>query len=136
MPQCRISIKLSCRYIEITLRHGCFLVNLLDIFGILFPLNSAGGLLLRVAVLKFVRDAKIVLQSTAHFFVVNFKSIFHCLKGILKGKVRSFQKLKEHKYLICYVTQKYFCLKTYFFILLGNFTFVFFHIQKYTQLVI
>ena len=118
MPQCLISVKLFCRYIEITFRHGCFLVNLLDIFGTLLPLNSSGGLFLRVVVL---RDAKMVLKSTAHFSVVNFKSICQCLKGILKGKVRSFQKLKEHKYLIYYVTQKYFYLKTHLLIFLGNF---------------
>ena len=79
-----------------------------------FPLNSSGGLLLRVAVLKFVRDAKIVLQSTAHFFVVNFKSIFQCLKGMLKGKVRSFQKLKRTQVfdMLCYT--KIFLLKNLF----------------------
>ena len=36
-------------FIKITLRHGCFSVNLLHIFGITFLKNTCGGLLLRVA---------------------------------------------------------------------------------------
>ena len=43
-----ISIKLICNFIEITLRHGCFHVNLLHIFRTLFLKNSSGQLLLNI----------------------------------------------------------------------------------------
>ena len=42
-----ISIKLLCNFIEITLRHGCSLVNLLHIFRTLFSRNTSGWLLLK-----------------------------------------------------------------------------------------
>ena len=41
-----ISIKLICKFIEITLRQGCSLVNLLHIFKTPFIKNSSGRLLL------------------------------------------------------------------------------------------
>ena len=41
-----ISIKLLCNFIEITLLHGCSLVNLLCIFRTPFSKNTYGGLLL------------------------------------------------------------------------------------------
>ena len=41
-----ISVKLQSNFIEIALRHGCSLVNLLDIFRIPFPKNTSGRLLL------------------------------------------------------------------------------------------
>ena len=41
-----ISIKLQSNFIEITLWHGCSLVNLLYIFKTTFPKNTSGGLLL------------------------------------------------------------------------------------------
>ena len=41
-----ISIKVLCNFIEITLWHGCSPVNLLHIFGTLFPKNASGWLLL------------------------------------------------------------------------------------------
>ena len=41
-----ISIKLLCNLIEITLRHGCSLTNLLHIFRTTFPKNTSGLLLL------------------------------------------------------------------------------------------
>ena len=41
-----ISIKLLCNLIEITLRHGCSLINLLHIFRTTFPKNTSGLLLL------------------------------------------------------------------------------------------
>ena len=44
--QSAISIKLLCSFIEIALQHGCFPVNLLDIFRAPFPKNASGGLLL------------------------------------------------------------------------------------------
>ena len=42
-----ISIKLQTNFIEITLRHGCFPVNLLHIFTTPFPKNTYGWLLLK-----------------------------------------------------------------------------------------
>ena len=46
-----ISIKLQTNFIKITLRHGCFSVNLLHIFRTLFYRNTSGGplLLIRLA---------------------------------------------------------------------------------------
>ena len=41
-----ISIKLLRNFIEITLRHGCSPVNLLQFFITSFPKNTSGGLLL------------------------------------------------------------------------------------------
>ena len=39
-----ISIKLQSNFIEIALRHGCSPINLLHIFGTLFPKNTSGRL--------------------------------------------------------------------------------------------
>ena len=44
--QCLISIKLESNFIEITVRHGCSLVNLLHISKTPFYINISGGLLL------------------------------------------------------------------------------------------
>ena len=44
--QSAISIKLQSNFIEITLRHGCSLVNLLHILRTPFPKNISEGLLL------------------------------------------------------------------------------------------
>ena len=44
--QSAISIKLLSNFIEITLRRGCFPVNLLHIFRTPFPKNTSGWLLL------------------------------------------------------------------------------------------
>ena len=41
-----ISVKLQNNFIEITLRHGCSLLNLLHIFRVPFPKNTSGRLLL------------------------------------------------------------------------------------------
>ena len=41
-----ISIKLLCKFIKITLPHGCSPVNILHIFRTFFPKNTSGGLLL------------------------------------------------------------------------------------------
>ena len=46
-----ISIKFQSNFIEITLRHGCFPVNLLHVFRIPFPKNTSGRLLLNITVL-------------------------------------------------------------------------------------
>ena len=43
-----ISIKLFCNFIEITLWHGCSLLNLLHNFRTPFPKNTEGGMLLKV----------------------------------------------------------------------------------------
>ena len=42
----RTLAKLLCNFIEIALRHGCSLVNLLHIFRTTFPRNTSGWLLL------------------------------------------------------------------------------------------
>ena len=45
MPKCDFN-KVASNFIEITLRHGCSLVNLLQIFRTPFPKNTSGRLLL------------------------------------------------------------------------------------------
>ena len=42
----RCSENMHCNFIEVALRNGCSLVNLLHIFGTAFPKNISGGLLL------------------------------------------------------------------------------------------
>ena len=44
----RFQIKLLCNFIEIALRHGCSLVNLLHIFRTPFPQNTSRRLLLQL----------------------------------------------------------------------------------------
>ena len=46
------SIKLQSNFIQITLRHGCSLVNLLRIFRTPFPKNTSGWLLLILVPVK------------------------------------------------------------------------------------
>ena len=46
--QSAISVKLLCNFIEITLRHGCSLVNLLYIFRTPFLKNASRWLLLEI----------------------------------------------------------------------------------------
>ena len=43
-----ISIKFLCKFIEITLQHGCLHVNLMHIFRTSYPQNTSGWLLLNV----------------------------------------------------------------------------------------
>ena len=45
MPNCD-SMKLQSNFVEITLRHGCFSLNLWNIFRIPFPKDTSGCLLL------------------------------------------------------------------------------------------
>ena len=58
-----ISIKLLCNFIEITLRHGCSLVNLLHVFRTPFPKNTFGRLLLNF-VNFFLEDWSFTLLSS------------------------------------------------------------------------
>ena len=57
-----ISIKLQSSFIEITLRHECFPVNLLHIFRIPFPRKTSGWLLLEWAMLRDRR--KLLLKKS------------------------------------------------------------------------
>ena len=50
--QSAISIKLQNNFIEIALRHGCSVVNLLHILRTSFPKNSSGWLFLKIVQLK------------------------------------------------------------------------------------
>ena len=50
--QSAISIKLQSNFIEIALRHGCSVANLLHILRTSFPKNSSGWLLLKIVQLK------------------------------------------------------------------------------------
>ena len=66
--QCRnvISIKLLCNFIEITLRYGCFPLNLLHIFGTPFYKNAYEVLLLNIRFsicIKCVTTLELGIQS-------------------------------------------------------------------------
>ena len=52
MPTCDFNKVGKQLYIEITLRHVCSPVNLLHIFGTIFPKNTSGWLLLFVVIIK------------------------------------------------------------------------------------
>ena len=58
-----VSIKLLCNFVEITLRHGCFPVNLQRIFRTPFTKNTSGRLLLYVKICIFWK----CLQYTIHW---------------------------------------------------------------------
>ena len=65
-----ILIKLLCNFIEITLRHGCSHVNLLDTFRTSFSKNTSGGLLLIYQcqiymINSIIRLIKIILTGCA-----------------------------------------------------------------------
>ena len=59
-----ISIKLLCNFIEIALRHGCSLVNLLHIFRTLFPRNTCGRLLLELFLEYFLEHFRCHISWT------------------------------------------------------------------------
>ena len=77
-----ISIKMQSNYINITLRHGCSLINLLDIFRTPFPKNTPGGLLLFCYVLKPNNMSVQFLFNFAYGSFLDYskmlKSIFNC----------------------------------------------------------
>ena len=62
MPKCDFN-KVALQFFEITLRHGCFPVNLLHIFRTLFPKNTPGRLLL---LLKNKRRPTSYLMTDQH----------------------------------------------------------------------
>ena len=80
-----ISVNLQCNFIEITLRYGCSLVNLLHIFRTAFPKNTTGGLLLH-----------------ALFFRRVFLSLGHVIKleGFYEKSIRYTKKIYIKKKLI------------------------------------
>ena len=49
----RTQRELLCNFIELTLRHGCSLVNFLHIFRMSFPKNTSGRLLLKTGLSFF-----------------------------------------------------------------------------------
>ena len=72
--QSAFSIKLQSNFIEITLRHGFSLVNLLHIFRTLFLKNTSGRLLLLVFPPRFItviicHGSKIYITRSKIFFV-------------------------------------------------------------------
>ena len=63
-----ISIKLQSNFIEITIRYGCSLVNLLHIFRTPFPKNTTGGLLGQpnlISLLKLDQNPAILLKENS-----------------------------------------------------------------------
>ena len=95
-----ISIKLLCKFIENTLRHGCSPVNLLHIFRTPFTKNTSGWLLLNVKhinkciskwwsnygifikAIDWTRNMsywKIGLKNTSGWLLLNVKHINKCI---------------------------------------------------------
>ena len=73
-----ISINLICNFLEITLRHGCSLVNLLYIFRIPFPKNTCGWLLLGLVL-------RIIFQRLLQDPVKHICDVLRDLKVLLKA---------------------------------------------------
>ena len=75
MPKCNF-IKLQSNFIEITLRHGCFPVNLLHIFRTPFPRNTSEWLLLVIVLSNHknnnckvsISESIISMMWVLHFF--------------------------------------------------------------------
>ena len=66
----------NCNFIEITLQHGCSLVNLLNIFRIPFPKNASGELLLRIVPTK--KKFTIPKLKLLRNFVLSNCILSHC----------------------------------------------------------
>ena len=64
--QSAISTKLQYNFIEITLRYGCSLVNMLHIFRTHFPRNTSGWLLLNVWCFQSFLISNVYKQSKLH----------------------------------------------------------------------
>ena len=74
MPKCNFNkVALLCNFIEITLRHGCYPVNLLHIFRTPFPRNISGWL-----ILDFVFQVISEKTLCSNDFTKNLKEIFIC----------------------------------------------------------
>ena len=55
MPKCNFN-KVDTKFIEITIRHGCSLINLLHIFRTGFYKNTSGGLILNSEVWRYLNS--------------------------------------------------------------------------------
>ena len=93
-----ISIELQNNFIEITLRHGCSLVNLLYIFRTPFPKNTSGRLLLKI----YWYESAIKLQIEFWLCLV------HCTNGytlyyLSKKSCVIYEIIKWQIYVICQV---------------------------------
>ena len=72
-----ISIMLFCNFIEITLRHGCYPVNLLHIFRTAFPKNTSERLLLYQPIQIFPRNVSCVCKKNLKFLITPIR--MNCL---------------------------------------------------------
>ena len=64
MPKCELqNCKVLCNFIEVTLRHGWPLVNLLHIFRTPFPKKTSGRLLLLISASKFIVDIHLLCED-------------------------------------------------------------------------
>ena len=68
--QSAISIKLQSNFIEITLRHGCFPVNLLHIFRTTFSKNTSEWLLLLYVEIDNQEAARSLTVAYVKIFIV------------------------------------------------------------------
>ena len=75
--KCVISIKLQSDFLEITLRHRCSLVKLLQIFGLPFLKNTSRRLLPSKALTMF----KLLSVSSLQFSNSSFGMLYVCLNS-------------------------------------------------------
>ena len=71
-----VSIKLQNNFIKITLRHGCFPVNLLHIFKTPFPRNTSGWLLLYLIKHRRACVCVCVFWLCEYFWCYQVKHVF------------------------------------------------------------
>ena len=83
-----ISVKMESSFIEIILQHGCYSVNLQQIFRISFPKNASGGLLFYLLYLLgvhwavFVKNDDLLLVPTEKVLHLGFLNAFS--KSLIK----------------------------------------------------
>ena len=82
--QSEISKNFLCNFAEITLRHGCFPVNLLHILRTPFPKNTYGGVFLEELFSKKRNIGQVHFKKLLEF--PNFNGIFHCCMTRLRNK--------------------------------------------------
>ena len=88
MPKCDL-MKLQSNFIEITLRHGCSPVNLLQIFRAPFPKNTSRGLLLLFQLFREDVSFKYITFNETH-------------KQSISNNFLSFSKFKLPSYIMIF----------------------------------
>ena len=101
MLSCKIrSIKLLCNFIEIALRHGCSLVNLLHIFRTPFSNNTSGRLFLK-GPKTINRNTPLRIKSFIVLPKIGIQDWFYTLKSAFLYVQRFFvSSVKDNNYVL------------------------------------